>query len=244
MQTGRPMINPEARYTTQGVTVLPWMGGGHVWPPWSYSPDTQLVYIPSDIGRGNNYASADEFEVNPGGINMGVNFGGRGGGAADDDGLPFPEIVDPPEIGPRRRETTNILSAWDPVTQTERWRAENGSGGFNQGGTLATAGNLVFSVVTGSTLRVFAADTGESLLDLPLGLNMAGPPMTFMLDGVQYVVVAGGPPGGGGRGGGGRGGADGAGAPPPPARLMALAIDGSTPLPGVQVEEDDDQGPE
>jgi PQQ-dependent dehydrogenase (methanol/ethanol family) len=121
MQTGRPMINPEARYTTEGVTVLPWMGGGHVWPPWSYSPDTQLVYIPSDIGRGNNYASADEFEANPGGINMGVNFGGRGGGAADDDGLPFPEIVDPPEIGPRRRETTNILSAWDPVTQAERF---------------------------------------------------------------------------------------------------------------------------
>jgi hypothetical protein len=148
--------------------------------------------------------------------------------------------VDPPEIGPRRRESGNILSAWNPVTQTEAWRAENASSGFNQGGTLATAGNLVFTIANGSMLRVFRADTGENLLDLPLGLGSAGPPMTFMQDGVQYVAVAGGPPpqpGGRGGRGGGRGAE--AGPPPPPSRLLALAIDGSTPLPGVPEPEED-----
>jgi hypothetical protein len=62
--------------------------------------------------------------------------------------------------------------------------------------------------------------------------------MTFMLDGVQYLMVAGGPPGGGGRGG--RGGGGGESAPPPqPSRLVALAIDGATPLPGVPEPEGD-----
>jgi quinohemoprotein ethanol dehydrogenase len=251
MQTGRPLVNPEARYTTEGVFVLPWMGGGHVWPPWSYSPETGLVYIPSTIGQGSTFAAADEFEANPGGLNMGMNFGGRGRGAAPAGldpanpevgaaltGPPPPPLVDPPEIGPRRRESGNILSAWDPVTQTEAWRAENASSGFNQGGTLATGGNLVFTVANGSLLRVYRADTGENLLDLPLGVSSAGPPMTFMMDGIQYVAVAGGPPqqpgGRGGRGGGAQAG------PPQPSRLLALALDGTTPLPGVPEPEADD----
>ena len=258
MQTGRPLVNPEARYgTDQSVQVMPGPGGGHVWPPWSYHPGTGLVYIPSSIGGGYSYRAAENFEANPGGMNMGTGRGGGGGGRggrgapapgldpadggpaeAAEAGPPAPPPPPPvtlPQIGPRRRESGNILSAWDPVTQTERWRAENASSGFNQGGTLATGGNLVFSIAGGSTLRVFRADTGQNLLDLPLGMSQAGPPMTFMLDGAQYVMVAGGPPGGGGRGGRGRGGAaDGAPAPPPqPSRLVALRVDGTTPLPGV-----------
>jgi PQQ-dependent dehydrogenase (methanol/ethanol family) len=250
MQTGRPLVNPEARYGTESVSVLPWMGGGHVWPPWSFSPQTGLVYIPSTIGQAANLAAVDEFEVNPGGLNMGISFGGgrggRGGGAAPagidnpdfeaGNGAPPLPQVDPPQIGPRRRESGNILSAWDPVSQTEAWRAENASSGFNQGGTLATAGNLVFTVANGSMLRVYRADTGENLLDLPLGVTQAGPPMTFMIDGVQYVAVAGGPAQQGGPGG--RGAADAG--PASGSRLLALALDGTTPLPGVTEEPDDE----
>jgi quinohemoprotein ethanol dehydrogenase len=238
------MVNPEARYGTESVSVLPWMGGGHVWPPWSYSPDTGLDYIPSTIGQAANFAASENFEVNPGGLNMGINFGGRGGGGRGDapagldpnnpevagaiGGLPPTPVIDPPAVGPRRRESGNILSAWDPVSQAEAWRAENASSGFNQGGTLASAGNLVFTVANGSMLRVYRADTGDNLLDLPLGLSAAGPPMTFMQVGIQYIAVAGGPAQqGGGRG---RGGApDG---PPQPSRLVTLSLDGSTPLPG------------
>jgi glucose dehydrogenase len=93
------------------------------------------------------------------------------------------------------------------VAQRERWRADNGSAGFNQGGNLSTAGNLVFASVN-TNLRVYRADTGQQLLDIDTHLNQMGPPMTFMLDGKQYVAIAGGPlgNGGGGRGGGGGGG--------------------------------------
>jgi hypothetical protein len=62
-----------------------------------------------------------------------------------------------------------------------------------------------------------------------------------MVDGVQYIAVAGGPPGGGGRGGFGRGGgAAEPETPPQPSRLVALRIGGSTPLPGVTVEDEED----
>jgi glucose dehydrogenase len=102
----------------------------------------------------------------------------------------------------------------DPVAKKERWRGL--AAGFNQGGTLSTAGNLVFSSVN-TRLLVYRADTGEQVLDLATGLSQMGPPMTFMLDGKQYVAVAGGPPQppGFGRGGPGGDGAGRGGAPPP-----------------------------
>jgi PQQ-dependent dehydrogenase (methanol/ethanol family) len=126
--------------------------------------------------------------------------GARGGGGQQAAGLPM--------IGPTGRGS--ILIAWNPVTQKEAWRGPGGSsGGFNSGGTLSTAGKLVFTNVN-NRLYAFKADTGEQLLDLATGISSPGPPMTFMLDGTQYIAIAGATGGGGGgRGGGGRGGAGG-----------------------------------
>ena len=77
------------------------------------------------------------------------------------------------------------MIAWDPVAAKEKWRGL--SAGFNQGGSLSTAGNLVFSSVN-TRLLAYRADTGEQLLDLQTGLSQMGPPMTFMLDGKQHVL--------------------------------------------------------
>ena len=112
-----------------------------------------------------------------------------------------------------------ILSAWDPATQKERWFALGG--GQTGGGTLSLASNLVIQTLSNGRLKAFTADKGEQLLDVALPVNSGvGAPMTFMIDGKQYIAVmggtgAGGRGGGGGGGGGGRGA--GAGAPPPPA---------------------------
>jgi len=116
-----------------------------------------------------------------------------------------------------------------------RWRGL--SAGFNQGGTLATAGNLVFASVN-TRLLVYRADNGDVLMDITTGLSQMGPPMTFMLDGKQYVAIAGGPPpvpGAGGRGGG-RGAAPPApgaapAAPPQPSRMLVYTLDGKATLP-------------
>ena len=83
------------------------------------------------------------------------------------------------------------------MAKQERWRAPGGGGsGPFAGGCVATAGNLVFSSVD-DLLLAFRADTGEKLLEFQTGLSQIGPPITFTIDGKQYLAVAGGSKGSG-----------------------------------------------
>src|SRR5262249_21512800 len=156
----------------------------------------------------------------PGAAPAGRGAGGAGGARGNQPAIPT--------IGPTGRGS--ILVAWDPVAQKERWRGL--AAGFNQGGSLSTGGNLVFSSVV-NRLIAYRADTGEQLLDLDTHLSQMGPPMSFMIDGKQYIAVAGGPPaqGGAGRGGGGGGGRGAAPGPSRPSVLLALTLDGIGKLP-------------
>jgi hypothetical protein len=141
-----------------------------------------------------------------------------------------------PVIGPDG-PTGNVLYAWDPIARKERWRAKGGGAGAFAGGSLATAGNLVFSSVN-SRLMAFRADNGDQVLDLDLGMTQMGPPISFTMDGMQYIAVTGGQASGApaaGRGGGVGGAGGGFGGPAAPTRppnLIVLALDGKTPLPG------------
>jgi hypothetical protein len=109
-----------------------------------------------------------------------------------------------------------ILSAWDPATQKERWFALGG--GQTGGGTLSLASNLVIQTLSNGHMKAFTADKGEQLLDITLPASSGvGPPMTYMLDGKQYIAVMAGT-GAFGRGGAGRGGRGG----PPPAGAASL----------------------
>jgi len=136
----------------------------------------------------------------PGGAGGGGGGRGAGGGGGGNRGAAG--AVPPPVIGPAGRGS--ILIAWDPVAQKERWRGpDNSASGFNAGGTLSTGGNLVFGIGGGGRLVAYRADTGAVLAEFTLPLNQPGPPMTYMIDGKQYIVVSGGP-GGGGRGGRGQ----------------------------------------
>jgi PQQ-dependent dehydrogenase (methanol/ethanol family) len=232
LKTGRPTINPEAFYETEAINILPWPGGGHVWPPMSFNPNTGLVYIPGTIGRGYVFQANPDFkptnpEIGPEGRGVFIMGTGRGNAAGAAKGKqPVPS---PPSIGPRGQG--DIVSAWDPVTNTEKWRGL--SAGFNQGGTLAM-GDIVLSSVN-NRLLAYHAETGEKLLELPTGLSMAGPPVTFMVDDKQYVVLAGGPPQGASSGAAGAGAAKGGPAPVTgPSHMIALVVGGTTPLPGAE----------
>jgi quinohemoprotein ethanol dehydrogenase len=121
-----------------------------------------------------------------------------------------------------------VLYAWDPIARKERWRAPGGGAGAFAGGSLATAGNLVFSSV-GNRLLAFRADNGEKVFDMDLGTTQMGPPISFTIDGTQYVAVTGGP--GAAGGGPGRGAPGGAAPSSRPAHLLVLALDGKAPLP-------------
>ena len=249
-KTGKPEVNPDARYRGEPVRVMPGPSGGHVWPPWSYNPNTGLVYIPGTAGGSYTYVADLNFtpvptEIGPTGrgqMNMGMGKGGGGGQLKGKQGDALPEAVanggkQAAPAKPQVKELTswgpdgvegNVLYAWDPIARKERWRAKGAGAGPFSGGSLSTAGNLVFSSVN-DRLMAFNAATGEKLLELQTGLSQMGPPVTFMLDGKQYITVAGGPPQAGGRGGQGKGkGAPETPAPPPtPSRMLALVLDGA-----------------
>jgi quinohemoprotein ethanol dehydrogenase len=240
-KTGKANVNPGARYKTTPVNVNPGPSGGHVWPPWSYNPATGLVYIPGNAGQGSNYSASETFTPAPteigltgrGQMNMGTGGfgGGRGGnqakGAAPNNAeaaavqaaqqaaaaAPKPEPL--AQFGPDG-PTGQVLYAWDPIARKERWRAAGAGAGPFAGGSLSTAGNLVFSSVN-NKLMAFRADTGEKLLDLDLYTSQMGPPISFTIAGKQYISVAGGPAAA-------------------PAHLLILTLDGKAPIPGAPAQ--------
>jgi PQQ-dependent dehydrogenase (methanol/ethanol family) len=130
-----------------------------------------------------------------------------------------------PSVGPVDKDGKFYTGSWliaiDPSTQKEKWRVQGG--GSIGGGTLATAGNIVFQTTNQGRLIAYRADTGEKLHEIATNQTGGiGPPITFMVDGKQYIAVAGGqgprggfggPGGAGGAGGPGRGGPGGPGAP-------------------------------
>jgi PQQ-dependent dehydrogenase (methanol/ethanol family) len=200
-KTGRPIVNPEAYYgTSETVRVSPGPGGAHNWSPMSYNPATGLVYIPTSTGSSFSYARDENFTYKPGQQNMGIIFsfgrgggGGNGGGQASTPKLPPPAAKNPAAIGPEPKEGERggALIAWDPVTQKERWRRPGG-GGIG-GGTVTTAGNLVIQVIADGRMVVYSADKGDKLFEVQTGLRGGmGPPITYQVDGKQYVSFMGG----------------------------------------------------
>ena len=206
---GRPMINPEAYYSSErGVTVYPVQM--HNASQMSFSPQTGLIYVPIQPSSSLNLTAAETFTPNPGTSNIGLARGGRGAAAAP---LATPAPYGPIRLGADGQPAARggILTAWNPATQKEVWWAPGG--GNTDGGVITTAANLVVQSTPQGRLMAYTADKGEKVLDITLPQTSGvGPPMTYMLDNKQYIaVMAGtGQAGGGGRGGGGRG----AGAPP------------------------------
>jgi quinohemoprotein ethanol dehydrogenase len=174
-EKGRPRVNPEAFYGKEAVTIFPTAGGAHNWSPMSYNPKTGLVYIPTTYGSWT-FAAGDEVVAHPTG-HTGL---ARGFPPAKPNSMPF--------LGPEPMEgTRGVLQAWDPVNQKLVWRTPGG-GGIG-GGTVTTAGNLVFQTTNDGRLFAYSADKGEKLLEVALGRTGSGPPITFTVDGKQRVAI-------------------------------------------------------
>ena len=182
-ETGRPIINPEAHYdfNNETVTLSPSPNGAHNWSPMSFNPTTGLVYIPTTTDGSRTFEEEKDFVYKPGERNVGILRTGFG------KARPAPSAIGP--VPPEGQHFA--LVAWDPVAQKERWR--NTGGGAVGGGTVTTAGNLVFQVIPDGHFVAYSADKGEKLLDIQTGLRGGmGPPITYMLDGKQYVAFLGG----------------------------------------------------
>jgi quinohemoprotein ethanol dehydrogenase len=171
MKTGRPIGNPAVRYGKVPVMVSPGAGGAHNFNAMAFSPKTGLVYLPvSETYMA--YAAADSFDpAHPG---LGTSFAGY-----DAERKRIAEYAD--------AHSRQWLSARDPVTQKEVWRTPDERKG--SGGVLVTAGNLVFEGKIGTTFAAYRADTGRKVWEMPVQQVPIAAPITYMVDGVQYIAV-------------------------------------------------------
>jgi quinohemoprotein ethanol dehydrogenase len=79
------------------------------------------------------------------------------------------------------------LSAWNPATQKEVWRGPVTQKGA--GGVLATAGNLVFQGTISTTFAAYRADNGKKVWEMPVQNVPIAAPITYIVDGEQYIAV-------------------------------------------------------
>jgi quinohemoprotein ethanol dehydrogenase len=163
-----PILNPEADYgkTGKGFYILP--SQAHVWHPQSFNPQTGLMYFPARRGMGSFYA--EEGGRILGNQMVDVSMGRQ-------------------PVGQERPVVENpgaYLLAWDPVARKVAWEQREGSG---SAGTLTTAGNLVFQGTPGKKFAAFRADTGAKVWDVETQGNVVPGPVTYSLDGEQYIAV-------------------------------------------------------
>src|SRR5580700_2330541 len=186
-KTGRPIINTEVKYGKDPTPVSPGGGGPHSWSPMSYNPQTGLVYIPSRGWDTYYYAADYDFKPDP----SRVGGAGQTGLKLNTQGMTRKPAG--PAIGPEPLEGGNVstLIAYDPVKQEIRWRVPEGNSRY--GGTLSTASNLLFQVAPDGRLIAYSADKGGKLFGVLTGLRIGmGPPITFLIDGKQYIALMGG----------------------------------------------------
>lgn len=168
MKTGMPIEAPN-NSKRPGVgrkasDICPSLMGGKNWMPMSYSQKTGLVYIPT-----NNLCmdlEGAEAEYKRGQFFLGANF-------------------DLDKAGPGKH--LGGLKAWDPVKQKEVWF-------FKEplplsGGTIVTGSDLVFQGDVAGWFRALDAKNGKELWKFNTGSGITAAPMTYTLDGKQYVAV-------------------------------------------------------
>ncbi len=174
--TGRPLENPEARYSNTGKPFLstPGATGAHSWHPMAYNPEQQLVYIPANIAMFPYIPQAD-WKPAAKGFNVGINMGAAA--------MPADAAI----RAQARAATKGALIAWDPVTQTERWRAD--FAGPNNGGVLATAGDLVFQGNATGEFAAYAARSGAKQWSFDAQTGVVAAPITYTIGSDQYVAV-------------------------------------------------------
>ncbi|MEI9889237.1 MAG: PQQ-dependent dehydrogenase, methanol/ethanol family [Caulobacteraceae bacterium] len=224
-KTGRPDVNPEAHYGVDPVLVYPGPGGGHNWFPMAYSPRTKLAYLPT-YESGLPYALDPGFTPKPFRSNPG--WGGYSGEALKK------RIALQKEADAHEKA---FLTAWDPVKQQAAWKVPLPRHG--NGGVLVTASDLVIEGTTHQTFAAFDAHDGKLLWEMPVQSAPVSGPITYMLDGVQYIAVN------AGWGGGAAQIERGAGAelPRASARLLVFKIGGTATLPAMKPEEEAPEPP-
>ena len=171
LKTGRPIENEgqrpplpkEGQDKGEPVQVSPPFLGGKNWNPMSYSKDTGLFYVPANHW-GEDYWT-EKVEYNPGAAFLGMGF----------------------RIRKTHDDHVGVLRAFDPVTGEKKWEHKETMPLW--AGTMATAGNLVFTGTSDGYLKAFNASTGAELWKFQTGSGVVSSPITWEMDGKQYVGI-------------------------------------------------------
>jgi quinohemoprotein ethanol dehydrogenase len=172
LKTGRPIENPAARYNDpKGFVQMPGPMGGHNAQPMSFSPTSGLSYIPAqDTANFYTDAGVDRKNWKPVLGRMGYNTA-----------ITFAK---PPSPLPKR---DTFLLAWDPVKQKEAWRAPLPM--TTGGGVISTGSNLVFAGTSAGKFVAYHGSTGKTLWSFDAQTGISSEPITYTVDGKQYVTV-------------------------------------------------------
>ena len=175
--TGEVTVNPETLFTEVGQErfICPGGGGGRNWPSGAYSPLTSLMYFPLQHGCMNVTALMEERDPAAGSL-YGIRMQGTDSPVGDG----------------------GTVQAISPETGRVMWRYEQD---INTTSLVATGGGLLFGGDQGGRFRALDQETGEMLWEVNLGSPVTGYPITYSVNGKQYVVASGGGGLGGGRGG-------------------------------------------
>ena len=169
LKSGRPVEIEGSRYEDGEELVWPSPYGVHNWHAMSYNPNTGLVYIPTiempalfrDTGIDLQSWRSPHFYAS-----VGVEFGR--------------------EDTPGDYGTAKLL-AWDPLKQQKVW--EHPLPPQWNPGTLTTAGNLVFQGRADGEFVAYNAESGDRLWSINLGSGISAPPITYSVDGKQYISL-------------------------------------------------------
>jgi len=168
LETGRPVEVPGVRYEDGEALTFPGSAGLHNWPPMSYSPKTGLVYIPArEMAGYYNDKGRDpkKWTMTPDDV-MGL------AGFFDD--------------VPKNAGASSLL-AWNPVEKKKAWEVR--TPGASNGGVMATAGGLVFQGQSDGLFVAHDAHSGKILWSYDMGVGTMGAPISYEVDGKQYITV-------------------------------------------------------
>jgi alcohol dehydrogenase (cytochrome c) len=160
---GKPVLNPGTTPTREGVKICPGWAGGVNWNPPSYSPQTRLFYVNAREEFCTVFGANAETPV-PGRFFYGSTF-----------------------APPANQKDWGAVRAIDPFTGDIKWEFKLYSAGWS--GVLSTAGGLVFVGDNEGNLLAFDAATGRNLWHFQMGSPVFAAPMSYALDGKQYIVI-------------------------------------------------------
>jgi quinohemoprotein ethanol dehydrogenase len=212
LATGRPVMVPGAKYEDKSIVLWPSFQAVHHWTPQSFSPRTGLMYEPTlempaefgDTGVDRQHFNPKPYTPESTGLSLGAGDVPRDAGRS-------------------------VLKAWNPLNRKVVWKVE--TAGVSNGGTLATAGNLVIQGLADGYLHAYSAVDGKDLWSFYAGVAVTGVPITYSVDGRQYLTITAGPLGGSTAGFGSISARFGWDPRIHPRRLLTFALDATAKLP-------------